>query len=94
MGLRTIAHDFEFASPILLAELIAFTKENAEGVRQFYVIGHKGNDLEKVRRMVSSGANAIECDILPTENPVEFVVNHDNDWGPPKRCDHPIPGMG
>jgi hypothetical protein len=78
-GLRTIATDLEFGSPISARELIVFGHHNSSGIRPFYVIAHRCNDLEKVRTMVGLGTNAIECDIRPMEGPAEFVVNHDTD---------------
>lgn len=78
-GVRTIATDLEFGTPMSLRELIAFGQDNSAGVRPLYVIAHRCNDLEKVRTMVGLGANAIECDIRPTSKRAEFVVNHDTD---------------
>ena len=76
-SVRDLADDFEFAPPVSVRELMAFTESNAEGRRPFYLIAHRCNDLDKLRKMVRLGANAIECDIRPSSRSGEFVVNHD-----------------
>ncbi len=56
-SVRDLADDFEFAPPVSVRELMAFTESNAEGRRPFYLIAHRCNDLEKLRKMVRLGGH-------------------------------------
>ena len=82
LSVRTLASAVGVSAPISLRQVMT---RLGEPRRPLYLIAHRCNDLGAVRRAVSAGANAIECDIQFTDaqrdvGSVEFVVNHDNTW--------------
>ncbi len=45
--------------------------------RPFYVIAHRCNNVEDIRKVISKGANAIECDVRSNDGGETWFVNHD-----------------